>query len=463
MAEVIRHGTRAWVHDNRWDLVERERDPDVAVAIIVPYFEQPASLERMYAVIAADARPADRWELIVIDDGSAVPPPAPPAGFPIPTRRLSQPDRGCRPGRARNLGVAASSAEVLVLLDADTLPARGTIRRLAAWPARIPDALVVGRRHHADLSGWTPAAAVQWLAGRGPAPPIGSDPAWLDEGYRATGDLRRIDRRSYRFVISAVMACHRCLYEDIGGFDPSRTEYGGDDWEMASRAYTNGAVLAHDPGAIAWHDEPDWSERDGRLSTKNAETMWLAESIPDPLARGTGIRHADTDVLVDLDVPVGVTAGGAVATIDSILAQLPDTTVRLPPHSPSRVLHHTAADPRVLVGEFSRRQRERASLQITQHVPGVWQPGRLVALTEQWRDCSDGVLVVGDARGPVATVTPSRAAGRRRRARTLAMPAEQVRQLVRTVHVSADDAGLRPLTGEVNLAAHFGQWGGVTR
>jgi Glycosyl transferase family 2/N-terminal domain of galactosyltransferase len=458
VAEVISHGTHAWVQDNRWDLVERERDPDVDVAIIVPYFEQTASLERMYAVIAADARPTERWELIVVDDGSAVPPPAPPVGLPIRTRRLSQPDRGCRPGRARNLGVAASSAEVLIFLDADTLPAFGTIRRLAAWPARIPDALVVGRRHHADLSGWTPAATVEWLAGRGPPPPIGSDPAWLDEGYRATGDLRRIDRRSYRFVISAVMACHRCLYEDIGGFDPARTEYGGDDWEMASRAYTNGAVLAHDPAAVAWHDEPDWSERDGRLTIKNAETLWLAESIPDPLARGTAIRHAHTDVLVDLEFEVGVTAGRVVATIDSILTQLPDTTVRIPPHAPSRALHHTAADPRVLVGEFSRRQRERASLHITQHVPGVWQPGRLVALAEQWRDCSGGVLVVGDARRPVATVTPARAAGRRRRARKLAMPTEQIRQLVRVVQVSADDAGLRPLTAEVDLAAHFGRW-----
>ncbi len=170
---MITDGVHAWVPDNRWDLVERDPDPDVDVAIVVPYFEQPASLERMYAVIAADPSGPARRELIVVDDGSEAPPPAPPAGFPLPVQLLSQPDRGCRPGRARNLGVAATTAEVLVFFDADTLPAPGTISRLASWPARLPDAVVVGRRHHADLTGWAPAATVDWLAGRGATPRSG--------------------------------------------------------------------------------------------------------------------------------------------------------------------------------------------------------------------------------------------------------------------------------------------------
>ena len=70
------------------------------------------------------------------------------------------------------------------------------------------------------------------------------------------------------------MACHRSLWDDIGGFDASRDEYGGDDWEFAYRAFNNGAVLVHDPTAVAWHDEPDWSDRDG--GSKNDETLWLA-------------------------------------------------------------------------------------------------------------------------------------------------------------------------------------------
>ena len=185
--------------------------------------------------------------------------------------------------------------------------------------------------------------------------------------------------------------------------------------------------------------------------------MWLAESIPEPLARGTGIRHAASDVLVDLDVGGAVTAGQLVATIDSILTELPDTTVRLPPHVPARVFDHTAGDPRV-VGELDRRQRERASLSITQRVPGVWGPGRLATLAERWRDVSSGVLVVGDPRCPAATVTPSRAAGRRRRARALALPDDQLERLVQTVQLGAADVGLRPLTAEIDLAAHFGRW-----
>ena len=89
-----------------------------------------------------------------------------------------------RPAAARHLGVPRSEAELLVFLDPDTLPAPEAIARLAAWPATIPDALVVGRRHHVDLAGWDPEAPRRGSAATA-RHRSGSDPAWLDDGYRA--------------------------------------------------------------------------------------------------------------------------------------------------------------------------------------------------------------------------------------------------------------------------------------
>ena len=81
----------------------------------------------------------------------------------------------------------------------------------------LPDALVVGQRHHADLTGWSSAATVAWLARDGPTPLMRPDPAWLADGYRQTNNLLETDDRSYRYIISAVMACHRSLWDDLGG------------------------------------------------------------------------------------------------------------------------------------------------------------------------------------------------------------------------------------------------------
>lgn len=132
-----------------------------------------------------------------------------------------------------------------------------------------------------------PGSVQAWLTGNSPAPPEFTPPAWLADAYRGSGDLLHVDDTSYRFVISAVMCCSAMLYRELGGFDESFTRYGGEDWELAFRAYNAGAVLAHEPSAVAWHDGPDWAGRGdeaAREQEKDEERLALARRIPD-LAR----------------------------------------------------------------------------------------------------------------------------------------------------------------------------------
>ena len=121
---------------------------------------------------------------------------------------------------------------------------------------------MVGRRRHADLTGWDPERLVRWLAGDGPGPDELTEPEWLRDGYAASRDLLDADERSYRFVISAVCGLSRDLFAELGGSSPEFTGYGGEDWELAHRAWVAGALLAHVPEAVAWHDGPDWADRD---------------------------------------------------------------------------------------------------------------------------------------------------------------------------------------------------------
>jgi len=214
---------------------------------------------------------------------------------------VRQADHGFRAAAARNLGAAAAEGELLCFLDADTVPEPRYVQALSALPALLPDAVVVGRRRHADFVGWTPERIGSWFAG-GAGPPLLPEPAWLREAYAQSDNLLSADDRSYRYLISAVLGLSRDLFNEVGGFDESFTRYGGEDWELGHRLFTAGAVLAHRPDAVAWHDGPDWALRSAdpaaARAQKNAETRDLARLLPDPEARGPGTWHYPDVVVV---------------------------------------------------------------------------------------------------------------------------------------------------------------------
>jgi GT2 family glycosyltransferase len=300
---------------NRWDLLDGVQPAEPpTVSVIVAHYDQPEQLARTLHALSRQDHPADRTEILVVDDGSPTTP-----VVPAHVRLLRQDDRGFRLAAARNLGAAAATGDVLVFLDADTAPEPSYLRELTRLPALAPDCLTVGRRRHAELSGTPIHDPVEQL---GPAHEL-PEPAWLTDAYRRSRDLLDADDRSYRHVIGAVTACHRTLFDTAGGFDESFTSYGGEDWEWTYRAWLAGAVLAHVPTAVAWHDGPEWSDRDdgASLAAKNAETLLLTDLIPVPGSRGRGLptAHADTVVVP----PPGASAAERFVSLDSVLATLP--------------------------------------------------------------------------------------------------------------------------------------------
>ena len=229
------------VPGNRWDLAPAGA-PRRTVSVVVAHYEQQAALDRTLAALGRQTRPPD--EVVVADDGSRRAPVVPPG-----VRVVRQEDDGFRLAAVRNLGVAASTGEVLVLLDADTTPEPDFVERMVALPEALPETLVVGRRRHADFVGTE----------RGRELP---EPEWLRTAYADTRDLLDADATAHRFLIGAVVACSRWWYDEIGGFDESFRAYGGEDWELAHRSWTAGGLLAHRPDAVAWHDGPDAGGRD---------------------------------------------------------------------------------------------------------------------------------------------------------------------------------------------------------
>ncbi len=310
------------VPGNRWDLLDGlEPDAPPSVSVVVVHFRQPAQLARTLAALERQTHRA--LEVVVVDDGSLEAPEV-PAGVVL----LRQEDRGFRAGAARNLGARHARGDVLCFLDADTVPEPDYVACAARLPALAPEAVTIGRRRHADL-GALPAGARVEEAAPGVELPA---PDWLARGYVESRDLLDADDRTYRFVISAVLTCSRWFFEEVGGFDERFGSYGGEDWEWAARAWRAGGILAHVPGAVAWHDGPDWAGRGAgepeRRVAKNLEAVRLADAIPVAGSRGRGLRGRAADVLVHL--PDGAGPAATWVCADAVLAVLPEAVVLVP-------------------------------------------------------------------------------------------------------------------------------------
>lgn len=414
------------VPGNRWDLAPAGA-PLRSVSVVVTHYEQQAELDRTLAALRRQTRQPD--EVVVADDGSRRPPRVPPG-----TRLVRQADHGFRAAAARNLGVAASSGDVLVLLDADTHPEPELVERIVALPEALPEALVVGRRRHADLAGTDPSTRVEEVAPTRELP----EPDWLRDAYDGTRDLLDADGSAHRFVISAVLACSRWWYDEIGGFDESFRSYGGEDWELAHRSWTAGGLLAHRRDAVAWHDGPDAGVRSRDDDAGLAETVNVADRTSSPSTTWRGLVRGPAEVVVTC-APTLV-AAEVLVTVDSLLAALPRAAVRL--HREHRDL--VGDDPRVLAADEPVPASARVHLDVRRGLSG---------------DVAAWCEVLSGLDGTVArrSVADGRA------------ELQDLRLLRRAERWARADLGpagpplttrLRPWTGETTLEAWLGGWGG---
>ncbi len=116
--------------------------PDVAaptpfLSVIVPAYNCPGVLRQSLEALRASDLPRERWELIVVDDGSTDD--TARLASTLADRVLSTTNGPCGPGTARNVGASAARGDVVVFIDADVLVAPTVLSQFAEIFAGQPD------------------------------------------------------------------------------------------------------------------------------------------------------------------------------------------------------------------------------------------------------------------------------------------------------------------------------------
>lgn len=111
------------------------------ISVIVPHLDQAEALRSCLASLRAQTGLGQEVEIIVVDNGSRVPPVEICSAFPSVTL-LSQPVPG--PGPARNLGVASAKGDILAFIDADCIAGGGWLAEIEGCFSTHPDFAILG-------------------------------------------------------------------------------------------------------------------------------------------------------------------------------------------------------------------------------------------------------------------------------------------------------------------------------
>ena len=197
-------------------------------SIVIPTYRRPERLAACLQSLAALDYPRDRFEVIVVDDGSGAPVAARSA--PLELTVMTQPHAG--PATARNRGAARARGDYLAFTDDDCMAEAGWLRGLAVRFGEAPDHAIGGRTLNA-LPENPYSSATQLL--------LDFLYEWSIKSGRGT------------FFASNNLAVPTGLFRARGGFDTGFPLAAGEDREFCDRWARLGGRLTYAPDAVVRH------------------------------------------------------------------------------------------------------------------------------------------------------------------------------------------------------------------
>ncbi|MBI5059223.1 glycosyltransferase [candidate division KSB1 bacterium] len=203
----------------------------LALSVVVTSYNQRSELERLLPRLCDQTLSGNRYEILVVDDGSTDGSREWLATRPSPVRPLiGSTDRGR--SRSRNAGIAAAQGEIVVMLDGDHMVSRDFLEcHLAAHAAE--HCAIVGKSVFVDH------------------PDFRALNAYLNDSGAAK--LPRGTRLPGRYFLTRNCSVRRQTLLDLGGFDEEFTAWGGEDLDLGVRLECAGVPIYGLPAALAIH------------------------------------------------------------------------------------------------------------------------------------------------------------------------------------------------------------------
>ncbi|QOZ77621.1 glycosyl transferase [Bradyrhizobium sp. CCBAU 53351] len=198
------------------------------ISVIIPHLNQPEALEACLQSLDAQTLSRDLFEVIVVDNGSAMPPVDVVAGHPD-ARLMYEPHPG--PGPARNAGAAYARGDVLAFMDADC-------RAHPGWLTAIHDAFQQVRP--ATILG---GEVRIWSAVEGSFTAI--------EAYESVFGFRnRLYVTKHGYSVTANLAVRRGDFARVGPFPGIQF---AEDMQWGQMALRAGCEFRYVPGMVVFH------------------------------------------------------------------------------------------------------------------------------------------------------------------------------------------------------------------
>ena len=212
------------------------------LSVIIPTYNNRDTLRRTLEAVAAQNLEPERYEIVVLDDGSTDGTGEMVAEYraPVEVRYEWQPNRGR--AAARNAGSRLARGRILFYLDSDII-ARGDLlsRHLRYYQQRNGPIGVQGRTMVHPDSKTTP-----FMRAKGLLP---------DLTRRKTEDL------SPYHVITRNLSIRADDLWAVDGFDESFPGYGWEDIELGLRLHERGVRFYYDADAVGYHYDVETLER----------------------------------------------------------------------------------------------------------------------------------------------------------------------------------------------------------
>jgi mycofactocin glycosyltransferase len=261
--------------------VNRTREPSVTV--VIPVRNRPDAIVACLRSLAAMDFPAERLDVIVVDDASTDGTREAVQAGPASRVRLLARETHSGQSACRNAGAAEAGGDVLAFIDSDCIASPEWLKSLVG-DFDDPSVVAVGGGVHAK-------DPVSWIERyEAVASPL----------YKGSSDAEVVPGSSVDALASCNLLVRRASFLESGGFDAALRF--GEDVDLVWRLRGNGGrILYRHAGAV----DHDYRSRVGEFAARRVHYV---------TAQGMFLRRHPRNGAV-FDIPVGLVAGAAIAGV----------------------------------------------------------------------------------------------------------------------------------------------------